>query len=144
MKFWSWVPCCLCSEFSFLLWAWLKIVDAKLWLSLEYESCSLFNLAVFRIFVRYHCYCGIKKWEVTALLLFGWRGLFLSVVGWERRIVILVNCFMCMFVLVLRIAYGQVVLLRTVLNFVAWQLEKASKYSNVIYKLSLIIWITSN
>jgi hypothetical protein len=49
----------------------------------------------------------------------GWRGLFLPVVGWERRIVVLVDCFMCMVVLVLRIAYGQVVLLRTVLNFVA-------------------------
>jgi hypothetical protein len=48
-----------------------------------------------------------------------WRGLFLPVVGWERRIVVLVDCFMCMVVLVLRIAYGQVVLLRTVLNFVA-------------------------
>jgi hypothetical protein len=48
-----------------------------------------------------------------------WRGLFLPVVGWERRIVVLVDCFMCMIVLVLRIAYGQVVLLRTVLNFVA-------------------------
>jgi hypothetical protein len=47
----------------------------------------------------------------------GWRGLFLPVVGWERRIVVLVDCFMCMVVLVLRIAYGQVVLLRTVLNF---------------------------
>jgi hypothetical protein len=32
---------------------------------------------------------------------------------------VLVNCFMCMLVLVLRIAYGQVVLLQTVLNFVA-------------------------
>jgi hypothetical protein len=49
----------------------------------------------------------------------GWRGLFLPVVGWERRIVVLVDCFMCMIVLVLRIAYGQVVLLRTVLTFVA-------------------------
>jgi hypothetical protein len=46
-------------------------------------------------------------------------GLFLPVVGWERRIVVLVNCFMCMLILVLRIAYGQVVLLQTVLNFVA-------------------------
>jgi hypothetical protein len=34
----------------------------------------------------------------------------------ERRIVVLVDCFMCMVVLVLRIAYGQVVCLRTVLN----------------------------
>jgi hypothetical protein len=49
----------------------------------------------------------------------GWRGLFLPVVGWEHRIVVLIDCFMCMVVLVLRIAYGQVVLLRTVLNFVA-------------------------
>jgi uncharacterized membrane protein len=49
----------------------------------------------------------------------GWSGLFLSVVRWERRIIVLVDCFMCMVVLVLRIAYGQVVLLRTVLNFVA-------------------------
>jgi hypothetical protein len=49
----------------------------------------------------------------------GWRGLFLPVVGWERRIVVLIDCFMCMVVLVLRIAYGQVVLLWTVLNFVA-------------------------
>jgi hypothetical protein len=48
-----------------------------------------------------------------------WRGLFLPVVRWERRIVMLVDCFMCMVVLVLRIVYGQVVLLRTVLNFVA-------------------------
>jgi hypothetical protein len=49
----------------------------------------------------------------------GWHGLFLPVVGWERWIVILVDYFMCMVVLVLRISYGQVVLLRTVLNFVA-------------------------
>jgi hypothetical protein len=48
-----------------------------------------------------------------------WRGLFLPVVGWDRRIVVLIDCFMCMVILVLRIAYGQVVLLRTVLNFVA-------------------------
>jgi hypothetical protein len=67
------------------------------------------------------------------------RGLFLPVVGWERRIVVLVDCFMCMVVLVLRIAYGQVVLFRTVLNFVAWQLEKASKCSVVVYTLSLVI-----
>jgi hypothetical protein len=25
-----------------------------------------------------------------------WHGLFLPVVGWERRIVVLVDCFMCM------------------------------------------------
>jgi hypothetical protein len=69
----------------------------------------------------------------------GWRRLFLPVVGWERRIVVLVDCFICMVVLVLRISYGQVVLLRTVLNFVALQLEKASKRSVVVYTLSLVI-----
>jgi hypothetical protein len=49
----------------------------------------------------------------------GWRGLFLLVARWERRIIVLVDCFICMVVLVLRIAYGQVVLLQTMLNFVA-------------------------
>jgi hypothetical protein len=49
----------------------------------------------------------------------GWRALFLPIIGWERRIVVLVDYFMCMVVLVLRIAYGQVVLLWIVLNFVA-------------------------
>jgi hypothetical protein len=62
----------------------------------------------------------------------------LSVVGLERRIVLIVNCFMCMILLVLRITYGQVVLLRTVLNFVASQLEK-SKCGAVVYTLSLVI-----
>jgi hypothetical protein len=81
----------------------------------------LFNLDVCRIFVCYHCYCGIKviKMRSNNAAVVGWRGLFLSVVEWERRIIVLVDCFMCMVVLVLRIAYGQVVLLRTVLNFVA-------------------------
>jgi hypothetical protein len=138
---WSWVPCCMCSEFSFLLWAWLKIVDGKLWLSFEYKSCGLFNLDVFRIFVWYHCYCEIKVMKMRSNITTAvcWRGLFLPVVRWERRIVMLVDCFMCMVVLVLRIVYGQVVLLRTVLNFVAWQLEKTSKCSAVVYTLSLVI-----
>jgi hypothetical protein len=35
-----------------------------------------------------------------------WCGLVLPVVEWERRIVVLVDCFMCMVVLVLRITYG--------------------------------------
>jgi hypothetical protein len=61
----------------------------------------------------------LKKWEVTPLLLFGWHGLFLPVGGWKHMIIILVDYFMCMFVLVLRIADGKVVLLRIVLNFVA-------------------------
>jgi hypothetical protein len=60
MKFWSWVPYCLCSEFGFLLWAWLKIVDGKLWLSLEYKSCSLFRLDGCRMFICYHRHCGMK------------------------------------------------------------------------------------
>jgi hypothetical protein len=124
----SWVTCCLCSEHKFLLWARLKIVDGKICLSFEYKSCSLFNLDVCRIFVFYHCYCGIKviKMKSISAAAIGWRGLFLPVVRWAHRIVVLVDCFMCIVVLVLRMAYGQVVLLRTVLNFVAWQLEKAS------------------
>jgi hypothetical protein len=141
----SWVTCCLCSEHSFLLWARLKIVDGKICLSFEYKSCGLFNLDVFRIFVCHHCYCGIKviKMRSSSAAAVGWRGLFLPVVGWKRMIVVLVDCFMCMIILVLRIAYGQVVRLQTMLNFVAWQLEKASKYSIVVYMLSLVIWITS-
>jgi hypothetical protein len=143
MKLWSWVPCCLCSKFSFLLWAWLKIVDGKLWLSFEYKSCSLLNLDVFRTFVWYHCYCGIKvmKMRSNSVAAVCWRGLFLPFIGWERRIVVLVDCFKCMVVLVLRIFYGQVVLLWAALNFVAWQLKNASKCSVVVYTLSLVIWI---
>jgi hypothetical protein len=135
----------VCVQLSFLLWAWLKIVDGKLWLSFEYKSCSLFNLDVFRIFFWYHCYCGIKVMKIrsNSAAAVCWRGLFLPVVRWERRIVVLVDCFMCMVVLVLRIAYAQVVILRTVLNFVAWQLEKASKCSAMVYTLSHVIWITS-
>jgi hypothetical protein len=43
----------------------------------------------------------------------------LPVVALERKIILIIDCFMCMVVLVLRITYGQVVLLRTVLNSVA-------------------------
>jgi hypothetical protein len=91
------------------------------------------------------CYCGIKviKIRSNSVVVVGWRGLFLPIIRWEHRIIVLIDCFMCMAVLVLRIAYGQVVLLRTVLNFVAWQLEKVSKCSVVVYTLSLVIWITS-
>jgi hypothetical protein len=112
----------------------IKIVDGKLWLSSEYKFCILFNLDICRIFVCFYCYCGIKviKMWSNNVVAVGWRGLCLPVVGWKHRIIVLVDCFMCMVVFVLRIAYGQVVLLRTVLNFVAWQLEKASKYSVVI------------
>jgi hypothetical protein len=117
----SWVTCCLCSEHSFPLWARLKIVDGKICLSFEYKSCGLFNLDVFRIFVCRHCYCGIKimKMRSNSVAAVGWRALFLLVNGWECWIIVLVDCFMCMVVLVLRISYGQVVLLQIVLNFVA-------------------------
>jgi hypothetical protein len=74
------------------------------------------------MFIRYHRHCGMKVIMMLsssiAAVLFVVLSV-LPVVGWERRIVVLVDCFMCMVVLVLRIAYGQVVLLRTVLNFVA-------------------------
>jgi hypothetical protein len=78
------------------------------------------DLDVCRIFVCHHCYYGIKIIKIRSnnAATVGWHGLFLPVIGWERRIVVLVDCFMCMVVLVLKISYGQVVLLRTVLNFV--------------------------
>jgi hypothetical protein len=144
MDFWNLLYCNLRTENRVALWTVLEVLDSKIWSSFEYKSCSLFNLDVFRTFVWYQCYCGIKviKMRSNSAAAVGWRGLFLPVVGWEHRIVVLVDCFMCMVVLVLRIAYGQVVLLRTVLNFVAWQLEKASKCSDVVYMLLLIIWIT--
>jgi hypothetical protein len=145
MDFWSLLYCNLRTENRVALWAVLEVLDSKIWLSFEYKSCSLFNLDVFRIFVCYHCYCGIKviKMRSNNAAAIGWRVLFLPVIGWERRIVILVDCFMCMVVLVLRIAYDQMMLLQTVLNFMTWQLEKASKCSVVIYTLSLVIWINS-
>jgi hypothetical protein len=117
----SWVTYCLCSKHSFLLWARLKIVDGKICLSFEYKSRGLFNLDVFRIFVCNHCFCGIKviKMRSNNAVAVSWHGLFLPVIWCERMIVVLVDFFMCMIVLVLRIAYGQVMLLRTVLNFVA-------------------------
>jgi hypothetical protein len=43
-----------------------------------------------------------------------------------------VDCFTCMVVLELRITYGQVVLLWTMVSFVVRQLEKASKCSAVV------------
>jgi hypothetical protein len=57
-------------------------------------------------------------------------------------VVSLVVCLIFVVSLVLS-ACDQVVLLQIILSLVAWQLEKASKYSTVVYKLSLIIWITS-
>jgi hypothetical protein len=71
------------------------------------------------MFIHYHHHCGMK---VIMMLISNIAAiLFCSVVYFCRSSggSVLVNCFMCMVVLVLRIAYGQVVLLRTVLNFVA-------------------------
>jgi hypothetical protein len=48
-----------------------------------------------------------------------WHGLFLPVVWWERRIVVLVDCFMCMVVSVLRIAYG----IRFILKFEVYEVH---------------------
>jgi hypothetical protein len=59
------------------------------------------------------------KMRSNSVAAVGWRALFLLVNGWECWIIVLVDCFMCMVVLVLRISYGQVVLLQIVLNFVA-------------------------
>jgi hypothetical protein len=65
--------------------------------------------------------------------------LVLPVVGLECRIILLVICFICMVALVLSFACDQVVFLRIVLSLVALQLEKARKYSIVVYMLSLVI-----
>jgi hypothetical protein len=46
--------------------------------------------------------------------------IFLPVVGLGCRTILLVNCFMCMVVLVLITTYDQVVFLWTVLNFMAY------------------------
>jgi hypothetical protein len=104
--FWILLYCNLRTENRVALWTVLEVLDSKIWLSFEYKSCSLFNLDVFRTFVWYQCYCGIKaiKMRSNSTATVGWCGLFLPVVGWECRIVVLV---------------GQVVLLQTVLNFVA-------------------------
>jgi hypothetical protein len=145
MDFWILLYWNLRTENRVILLIVLEWANGEISLSFEYKSCSLFNLDICRIFVCYHCYCRIKVIKIKSnnVVAVGWRGLFLPVVGWARRIVVLVDYFMCMVVLVLRISYGQVVLLRTILNFVAWQLEKASKCSIVVYTLSLVIWITT-
>jgi hypothetical protein len=67
------------------------------------------------------------------------RGGSLPVVCLEHRIVLIVDCFMCMVALVLSFSCDQVVFIRITLSLVAYQLEKASKYSVVVYKLSLVI-----
>jgi hypothetical protein len=61
----------------------------------------------------------------------------------ECRTVSLVICFICIVALVLSFACDKVVLLRIVLILVAWELEMANNCSATVYKLSLVIWITS-
>jgi hypothetical protein len=74
------------------------------------------------MFICYHRHCAIKVMMIlsssNAAALFVVLTM-LPVVALERRIILIIDCFMCMVVLVLRITYGQVVLLRTVLNSVA-------------------------
>jgi hypothetical protein len=71
-----------------------------------------------RIFICSHCYYGIEIMKLrsnsAAVVWLAWTAL--PVIGLGRRNVLLVVCFMCMLVLVLRITYGQVVLLLTILN----------------------------
>jgi hypothetical protein len=75
-----------------------------------------------RIFIHYHCHYGMKvimmlSSNIAAVLFVVL--IVLSVIGLGRRNVFLIVCFMCMVVLVLRITYGQVVLLWIILVFVA-------------------------
>jgi hypothetical protein len=146
MDFWIMLSGSLRTERRVILWTVLELVGHKIWLSFEYKSCSLFNVDVCRIFICYHHHCGIKVMMVLSssivVVLFVMVTV-LPAIGLGHRNILLIVCFMCVVVLVLRITYGQVVLLWTLLNFVAWQLKKASKYSTVVYTLSLVIWITS-
>jgi hypothetical protein len=74
------------------------------------------------MFIRYHHHCGMKvimmlSSNIDAVLFVVL--IVLPVIGLGRRNVLLVVCFMCTVVLMLRITYGQVVLLWIMLNFVA-------------------------
>jgi hypothetical protein len=128
----------------------LNLLRDCIWYCLYEMFCSIYLLLSIEYWNTNFCttVCVLWSFEVGYLVvcvLYSfplWAWIILPVVGWERRIIVPVNCFMCMLVLVLRIAYSQVVLLRIVLNFVAWQLKKASKCSVVVYTLSLVIWIT--
>jgi hypothetical protein len=66
------------------------------------------------MFIRYHCHCGMKvimmlSSNIAAVLFVVLT--VLLVIGLGHRNVLLIICFMCMIILVLRITYGQVVLL---------------------------------
>jgi hypothetical protein len=74
------------------------------------------------MFIRYHHHCGMKvimmlSSNIDAVLFVVL--IVLPVIGLGRRNVLLVVCFMCMVVLMLRITYGQVVLLWIMLNLVS-------------------------
>jgi hypothetical protein len=74
------------------------------------------------MFIRYHRHCGMKvimmlRSNIAAVLFVVLT--VLSVIGLGRRNTLLFVSFMCMVVLVLRITYGQLVLLWIMLNFVA-------------------------
>jgi uncharacterized membrane protein len=82
----------------------------------------LFSVDGYRMFIFYHRHYEIKVMmmlssSIVAALFVVLTALPIFVL--ERRIIQIVDCFMCMVVFVLRITYGQVVLLRTVLNSVA-------------------------
>jgi hypothetical protein len=146
MDFWIMLSGSLRTEHRVILWTVLELVGGKIWLSFEYKSCSLFSVDGCRISSCYHRHCGIKVMMVLSssivVVLFVMLTV-LPVIRLGRKNILLVVYFMCMVVLVLRITYAQVVLLWTILNFVAWQLKKASKYSTEVYTLSFVIWITS-
>jgi hypothetical protein len=78
MDFWILLYSNLRTENRVALWTILEVLDSKIWLSFEYKSCSLFKLDVFRIFVWYQCYCGIKviKMRSNSAAAIGWCGLF--------------------------------------------------------------------
>jgi hypothetical protein len=146
MDFCSLLSWSLRTEHIVTLWTVLELVDSKIWLSFEYKSCSLFNLHVCRVFICYHCYCEIKVMKlrstsIAAILLKCCLCCRSSEL--ECRTVLLVLCFICMVALMLSFSCNQVVLLRIVLSLLTWPLEKASKCSIVVYKLSLVIWVTS-
>jgi hypothetical protein len=44
----------------------LKIVDGKIWLSVEYQSCSWVKLDACGGFYCYHYLCGLKDIKITS------------------------------------------------------------------------------
>jgi hypothetical protein len=79
------------------------------------------------MFIRYHRHCGMKVIMMLSssivVVLFVVLTI-LWVVGLGRRNILLVVCFKCIIVLVLRITFGQVVLLWIMLNFCGLTIEE--------------------